>query len=68
MPLQNPCKGCLARSPTCHATCAAYAEYAEERELMRQERRMQHRLLDAMLQPAERAARVWLNERKKRGR
>ena len=40
--MNAPCKGCKTRSPTCHAECQRYLEYAAEREQFRNKRFIFH--------------------------
>ena len=40
-------RDCPRRSPTCHASCPEYLEYAAENERIRQKRAAEQRLSDA---------------------
>ena len=45
---KSPCKGCLRRTvrPNCHATCDAYADFVNEQNRVRDERKRNSIIVD----------------------
>ena len=48
--IPNPCgRDCKDCSPTCHAKCPRYAEYAQWREKMRAEKEKENTIVEAIV-------------------
>jgi hypothetical protein len=61
----SPCKGCERRTvrPNCHGTCGSYKKYVAERELIRNRREKEGKIISAIREGFERVRGKKENER-----
>ena len=55
--MKAPCKDCTRRTalPNCHASCPDYRAFNEEREAIREQRRRESEVMDALVRNGEKA-------------